>query len=578
MQKILIIISLLLLASCFGGNPSGKEAVISPDASEEQSVNAINNEQTVDSISDEGSGSFSSEEGINVVTPAVSPSSVNDTVLNGSPEVLSENQEVNTPDRSVLQRKMVKEYFTNKRAFDVLNNNFMALVPIRKNSTFLSQGLPKNAVIEDEILEQNNAQDEQSIEATAQTAEFNNTKLAVLSKADQFNPQMDVLNEPIIISSVDLYDNLTTYAATNFPRFILQGTSKFFYKNKLAIADLKSFAIYINSSLVIIKVFYDQGSRQYIYDIAYLAGDTETLSSPWYRTIEEAVKLEVTLNNRKISDLNSYNNILSATDKAALKTARQANASASQISTEESSGGQDNLTPEQLENKGEGITTTAQEPSRDAVKGSPNNLDPLISNAELPALSNNSLEELVAKQKKLIAFRIINVVGYWEDLHNKEVFEIRELPGNQLNSKSKNYAAYIKLENEITNLKINRTLSWINEDLKFSFNSLSGKGIYLNLEKMLSNTQVRAYPAKGMMMIFLPNKEVRYLIPIISEIDQQTYNDLYADIKNQYMYQINSSLYKLEKYQTTLKDTKSNKYFFLGFSIPIILGALLLLL
>ena len=50
--------------------------------------------------------------------------------------------------------------------------------------------------------------------------------------------------------------------------------------------------------------------------------------------------------------------------------------------------------------------------------------------------------DLATLQKDLIAFRTDIIIGSWQDLHSGEIVEIRELPGNVANAKSKRYAAY----------------------------------------------------------------------------------------------------------------------------------------
>jgi hypothetical protein len=320
---------------------------------------------------------------------------------------------------------------------------------------------------------------------------------------------------PLVMASVDNNKELSEYIKNIFPSYTTVATSKFISKTLVTLEDIRSFGAYIDTQLIVVRCFFEPSIGKYVYHIVYLQGDIANEQNPWYRTSTESEPINDSLAKLKIIDINSYSN----------------------------------------------VTTTLQEELDE-------NGDPI--ETEDPSL------DLISLQRKLLEFRAEILVGTWRDIHSGEIFEIRESLGNTINNKNKKYAAYSIMEADQVAVSINDSLTWINEDLKFEFNGLSGSAIFINDEKMVSEASVRAFPAKGLMIITLPNNRRKYLIPVLSDIDNSLYQELYSDIQREYK-PVKENFYS-SKYSMALESTPglhvsslSWVYYIGGFSLIVLL-------
>jgi hypothetical protein len=189
-------------------------------------------------------------------------------------------------------------------------------------------------------------------------------------------------------------------------------------------------------------------------------------------------------------------------------------------------------------------------------------------------LNNMTEEEVFELQRSLVTFRVNAVVGLWEDVITGEVVEIRVLPKTDTR-KELTYAAYAVLDRDLdsvvrfttsqeddaaaaattevaqppvnvldnagdpnadesapsletfTTMVINKSLAWLSKDLKMEFSATSGSGFFLDDEKMINDAIVYFHPAKGLIVVALPNKEFRYYKPIVPDMYPALEDSLY---------------------------------------------------
>jgi hypothetical protein len=321
---------------------------------------------------------------------------------------------------------------------------------------------------------------------------------------------------PIVINNINAGDDTLNYAKKIFPSYTVIARSKFISKSQISYNQIKGFASYINSSLIIMKGFYEISLAQYVYDIVFLSGDVIADNNYWFRTILESVSLEDTLTKLRIFNLNDITNIVVEED---LINNNTSNNSTIAEESENVANDPENNTNAQRQN--------IQTPT--TIEDDLSLLPTIQTRTSLDAASKLSYQE---QQKRLVAFRVETIYGLWQDIHSGDIYEIREIKSPQSNSiRNKKVGAYLIITTRTPLTKINNALNWINEDLRFEFSPYLGTGIYINDDKMPTDMQIRFYPAKGYLSIFLPNKEVRYLSPIIPDLDAKVYTELYSEIR-----------------------------------------------
>ena len=491
---------------------------------------------------------------------------------------MGEEKEVKEEKNGINYVGIKNKYNLIPIVYNILNDNLQAVVNLNKDTNFFIEAEMVEEVISEETVD-------------PETGDTIITE-TVISKPKEGTEPSDARIVPLIMSDIANNMSVKKYVKDVLPTYQLIATSTFISKRKISVYEIRSFGAYIDANVVAVKSFFEPSIGKYIYDIAYLKGDVLSTVNLWYRTSSEAVTLGDSLNKLGITDINSYNNILNKIIKEAnVKDMINANANKETLSLDE----QVEVALKQMDKKqdkeekvadnkatevGEVETPVNPEDSEDDTLiedeyraqsdveadssapppvvevnndpyglKSPNENDVVDKPAEVkkpvvpvkvptveapPAKDPLEGLDLDTLQKDLIAFRTDIIVGSWQDLHSGEIVEIRELPGNSDNAKSKRYAAYEIIDEELPPLVINNALNWLNEDLKFEFSSLSGEALFLNKEKMVSKAYVRLFPAKGMLIVTLPNKNLRYFIPVLSEIEESVYNELYLETETKY--------------------------------------------
>lgn len=467
--------------------------------------------------------------------------------------------------------------------YNILNDNLKAVVNLNKDTNFFIEAEMVEEVISEETVD-------------PETGDTIITE-TVISKPKEGTEPSDARIVPLIMSDIANNMSVKKYVQDVLPTYQLIATSTFISKRKISVYEIRSFGAYIDANVVAVKSFFEPSIGKYIYDIAYLKGDVLSTLNMWYRSSSEAVTLGDSLKKLSITDINSYSNVLNKVikevnvsniinadaNKETLSLDEQVSVALEQMDKQrankeadvadnkatevgkietpvnpEGSEG-DTLIEDEYQAQGDleadnsapppvvevkkslyGITSPNANDSENDVMDNPEEVKKPVVPVKVPTVeappAKDPLEglDLDTLQKDLIAFRTDIIVGSWQDLHSGEIVEIRELPGNSDKAKSKRYAAYEIIDEELPPLVINNALNWLNEDLKFEFSSLSGEALFLNKEKMVSKAYVRLFPAKGMLIVTLPNKNLRYFIPVLSEIEESVYNELYLETETKY--------------------------------------------
>ena len=452
---------------------------------------------------------------------------------------MGEEKEVKEEKNGINYVGIKNKYNLIPIVYNILNDNLQAVVNLNKDTNFFIEAEMVEEVISEETVD-------------PETGDTIITE-TVISKPKEGTEPSDARIVPLIMSDIANNMSVKKYVKDVLPTYQLIATSTFISKRKISVYEIRSFGAYIDANVVAVKSFFEPSIGKYIYDIAYLKGDVLSTVNLWYRTSSEAVTLGDSLNKLGITDINSYNNILNKIIKEAnVKDMINANANKETLSLDE----QVEVALKQMDKKqdkeekvadnkatevGEVETPVNPEDSEDDTLiedeyraqsdveadssapppvvevnndpyglKSPNENDVVDKPAEVkkpvvpvkvptveapPAKDPLEGLDLDTLQKDLIAFRTDIIVGSWQDLHSGEIVEIRELPGNSDSAKSKRYAAYEIIDEELPPLVINNALNWLNEDLKFEFSSLSGEALFLNKEKMVSKAYVRLFPA-----------------------------------------------------------------------------------
>ena len=130
---------------------------------------------------------------------------------------------------------------------------------------------------------------------------------------------------------------------------------------------------------------------------------------------------------------------------------------------------------------------------------------------------------------------------------------------------------------DLSTLSINKSLAWISQDLKMQFSSLGGSGFFIDEEKMVEDAKVFFHPAKGLIVVSLPNNEFRYYKPIIPDIypvlEEALYNNL--NIKDTEVDQG-----KVARYSEEIPSTAGSTNYFLypGVTLGAIVAFLLIMM
>ncbi len=378
--------------------------------------------------------------------------------------------------------------------------------------------------------------------------------------------------DPIMMSHIDIKQSVDEYYAAFFSGFTTIARLKLIHSD-IYFSEIKGFAAYIGSNLVIMKKFYEPTIGSYVYDILFLNGNTTAKDIYWYRNISEAVLMENILKELKITDINSYSNLITHSNINPSRILRKKIEANYTKSAEAPSG---NLSPE-LQNK---IATMDSSQGENSTE----------TNVDLLEITDQDMFEI---QKEFLAFRVNAVVGLWENIETGEIIEIRtlgsakkskntaptyvgysvELPmtlGNQIvepaeqivesetdptsePEKEEAFVNYLHRSLRKDNKKINKYLTWIKEDLKFQFSTNEFSGIYLDEEKMVNTAKFYFHPAKGLISIILPNKQYVYLRPIVPdlllEIEESFYNDVKLSVGN-----VDQN--NIKRYSSELSSTK----------------------
>lgn len=258
------------------------------------------------------------------------------------------------------------------------------------------------------------------------------------------------------------------YYKKMFKDFNIIGFSIIEYSENFSLSALKDVARSKGSNLVIVKKVYNSSKDENIYDILYLNGKLESSDLYWNRNISEALSLEDSLKN---------------------------------IEADRSQSRQNNHTSMYSEYK----KSVVQQDLRSAFL--------------------TDLGKIEAS--------VDNIVGEWIDTYDKTRLAIREIPISVLRSYNmtnlddslRYYGGYL-----IINKNSQSTYDWHNNDLKLQFNFSGNNSVYLNKDKMPITAIVRAFPAKGAIVITLGNGEIRYLIPADANLESKAVKNLYKNL------------------------------------------------
>ncbi|MDR0484469.1 MAG: hypothetical protein LBH40_04265 [Alphaproteobacteria bacterium] len=131
--------------------------------------------------------------------------------------------------------------------------------------------------------------------------------------------------------------------------------------------------------------------------------------------------------------------------------------------------------------------------------------------------------------------------------------------------------------NGFSEMSINKGLSWLTRDLKMQFSATSGSGFFVDNEKMVNEAVVYFHPAKGLIVVALPNREFRYYRPIVPDVypvlEEALYNE--RNIK-----ETNVDQDRIARFSQELDSTPgtTNYFLFSGVTLGVVVTALLILM
>lgn len=558
LKYFVVVILLAFLVSCSSknqnqiaydenGNPVQEENV---DTGDENTNNNVDEANTEDSTNQEATEENNSQ------TQNISPkeqAKLDRQEQKEAEKALEQQQKEQSKKEALARDAVLNKYKINKNTFNILETYTIGIGELSKDN---------NPVTEVVVDEDGN----------------------VISESGSTSDRI----EPLVISSFNQKDNLQQYITKYFSDYKIIARATFSDKDLLTIDNIKSYGAYIDSSLIILKIYYENSLGLYLYDIYYLNGDTLSEKNYWYRNGTEAVPLEQTLEQLKVSDLNSYDNILPPVTQNPLSNPASAgnsntksnlNAtgatptasnSTTNIASAANPGASNSTNPSNSINSN---TTNNDNAPNDIQNTEGKSSNETQNNTEsTPQTNEDPLRglSLYDAQDKLLEYRVNKIVGLWKNLITNQLVIIRELPQGNLSLPNKRYGIYVILDEEINNLKINPSLNWITDDLMAEFNILNGDGFYLNREKMLSSATIRLYPAKKLMMLFQHDGKIQYFVPVLAEdIDQKLQDDLYGFIiaNNKGEKYDNSTI--LIQNQPNSKSIKGYNTFFTGWVYPV---------
>ncbi|MDR2008739.1 MAG: hypothetical protein LBQ34_07215 [Alphaproteobacteria bacterium] len=126
-----------------------------------------------------------------------------------------------------------------------------------------------------------------------------------------------------------------------------------------------------------------------------------------------------------------------------------------------------------------------------------------------------------------------------------------------------------------TDMMINKGLSWLSRDIKMEFSATSGSGFFMDNEKMINDAIVYFHPAKGLIVVALPNREFRYYKPIVPDMYPALEESLY---NSRNVVATNVDQDNLARFQNELDSTPGTTNYFLypGVTLGVISVFLLL--
>ncbi len=363
--------------------------------------------------------------------------------------------------------------------------------------------------------------------------------------------------KPVVVDNVDIQADNLIYSNNLLETFIPVARSKFIFKSDINIKNIQAFAGYIDTQLVVVKRFYNPDDKNYVYDVVFLQGDLKNTTNLWNLNLDNALKIEDTLEKEKIIKLDDYVNVGYSAEYEGPDTQEDIGL---ELDDEKDTSLNANEDFEAvLDENGDPIL----DENGEAV------LKPLLRAKNISKKDTKELEKkekvlTLAKeielQKKLLKFRTTKLVGLWEDVITGEVVEIRQIDGDK-NRRNKIYGAFVVDAKYFKDKqpKINDMFVWNKGDLRFLFSTISYNDYYLDEEKMLVKTSIVVQDAKALIIISLPNRKYRYFKPVIeqgllAEVEKEMYGEIKRTVKN-----INTShIYKTpHKYQQTANFEKS---------------------
>lgn len=300
-----------------------------------------------------------------------------------------------------------------------------------------------------------------------------NTKLILLNnKFVLKDPSVNVspINnsaDVLLVNSLPKTKTAFEYYNMIFKRFNIIGFSVLEYAGDFSVLTLKTVARSKGANLVIVKKVYNSTKDTHIYDILYLKGDLTSSDLYWNRNISEALSMQDSINN-------------------------------------------------------------ANESRRSKIQSNHTNMY-----SEYPDKPVDQVSKIVLTDIDKIENQVSNIAGEWVDTYDKSRLIIREISSSTLrsynqeniNDSIKYYGAYLVTKNNSSS-----TYGWHNNDLKLQFNFSGSGSVYLNQYKMPVPAVVRAFPAKGIIMIALSSGEIRYLVPADINLDNKIVKKMYKNL------------------------------------------------
>ncbi len=442
---------------------------------------------------------------------------------------------------------------------------------------------------------------------------------------------------PVVMSHLDFKQSVDSYKKKYFSNFNEIGRIKVIYRN-ITENEIKGYGAYIGANLVLMKKTFEPTIGKYSYDIMFLFGDIKNKEVYWLRNSDEADPIEVSLKQLGISNLNDYKNIIThhllnpnrtiskkINDNYSIKKPKESESLLEKNSSSNKAG-------QTVAMQFEAMIDKISQQNRDGITTNKEN-----DNSSY-LLKDLSTEELYELQKALVTFRVNAVIGYWEDVITGEVIEIKTMP-KQKNQKDITYTAYAILDEdldsitrnknvllvnqniknvepsnnftnvdsiakvstpnkraddfvditvkdpmvdydtislkEMSDLSINKDLAWMSQDLKIQFSSMGGSGFFIDNEKMVEDARIFFHPAKGLIVVALPNKEYRYYKPLIPDMYPVLEEYLYNNIN---IKETDVDQSSISRYSEEIPSAPGSTNYFLvpGITLGVIVGFLLI--